>query len=41
VSDGVATLAGAGEAQRAIEDVFNAAFEGAVDGDAVSLSGLG
>jgi hypothetical protein len=40
MSDGVSTLGGAGEAQRAIEDVLDAAFEGAVDGDAVALFGV-
>lgn len=41
MSDGVPTLGGAAEAQRAIEDVLDAAFEGAVDCDAVALVVLG
>ena len=39
--DGISTLRGACESERSVEDVVDAAFEGAVDGDAVSLLGLG
>jgi hypothetical protein len=41
VRDGISTLRGTCESERSVEDVVDAAFEGAVDGDAVSLLGLG
>jgi hypothetical protein len=41
MGDSISTLRGSGETQRPVENVLDAALKGAVDGNAVSLLGLG